>query len=508
MNILVVSECFSKGGLETHINTYYEELKKEHNFIFCFGTYTKTDYLKDAKIIDGINLSWTSTISDFCNTVNKLIEVIKEYKIDVIQVHPFYSLFPAAIAANQTNTKIVYTYHGYGSISFTNGAVDTILFQFLIEQFISKIFCVAENAIPWFNKFEKKQAYYIPNLVNENKLIQHNPVKNKTWALISRLDNGKDYEIRKLLSMLPKLDIKKLDIYGSGNQEEDLKRLVKELKLTRKVSFKGYVENLNDNIDNYTGTIGQGRVSLESLCMNYPSILCGYGKLVGVIDENIYNKVKNKNFVPSEFENITIEKLNNQLKEINKGDFAKYQLREKIINDFGINRTNEYIEEINKVSATSLSVLKYLYDDLIKIENKEQSFYFSEEVFKLLQKHFSLYTKNNNLKSIINIYDEIYKNKNISIENNNKVQYDIELINNNLKDINNCLNDVKEFTKKQTNEINELSSHYSDEITKLIQQNKELAEKNEELANWIYRIDNKPNLLKRIYRKIKNIIKK
>lgn len=508
MNILVVSECFSKGGLETHINTYYEELKKEHNFIFCFGTYTKTDYLKDAKIINDMNLSWNASINDFCNTVNRLIDIIKENNIDVIQVHPFYSLFPAAIAANQTKTKLVYSYHGYGSISFTTGAVDTILFQFLIEQFISKIFCIAENAIPWFNNFGKNQAYYIPNLVNENSLKEHKPAPNKTWALISRLDNGKDYEIRKLLKILPKLDIKKLDIYGSGNQEEDLKKLVKELKLTRKVSFKGYVENLNDSINNYTGTIGQSRATLESLCMNYPSILCGEGKIVGVINEEIYSKMKDKNFVPLELENTTIDRLNEQLKEINKGNYSKYQLRNKIIEDFGIEHTNEFIEEIKNVSGISLNILKYLYEDITKIENKEQNFYFSESVFKLIQKHFSLFTKNNNLKSIINIYDEIYKNKNISIENNNKVQYDIELINNNLKDINNCLNDVKEFTKKQTNEINELSSHYSDEITKLIQQNKELAEKNEELANWIYRIDNKPNLLKRIYRKIKNIIKK
>lgn len=38
MNLLIVSESFIKGGLETHINTYYNLMnKKEHNVFFAFS---------------------------------------------------------------------------------------------------------------------------------------------------------------------------------------------------------------------------------------------------------------------------------------------------------------------------------------------------------------------------------------------------------------------------------------------------------------------------------------
>ena len=126
-------------------------------------------------------------------------------------------------------------------------------------------------------------------------------------------DNDKIPEIAKFLKLLKKLDIKKVDIYGKGNKEEELKQLVKSLRLGKVVNFKGYVENLNEHIDNYTGTIGLGRVSMESLCMNYPSILAGYGKVIGVIDKETFDEVKGLNFVPSELEEKTEAEIISQI---------------------------------------------------------------------------------------------------------------------------------------------------------------------------------------------------
>ena len=40
MKILVVSDNFSKGGLETQINTYYNNLPNNIEFVFAFGKYT------------------------------------------------------------------------------------------------------------------------------------------------------------------------------------------------------------------------------------------------------------------------------------------------------------------------------------------------------------------------------------------------------------------------------------------------------------------------------------
>lgn len=481
MNILVLSEKYSAGGLETHINTYYEYLKHEHNFVFAFGEYHQSEYLKDAKIIEGLKFSNSVTIEEFCNTVETLINIIKENKIDVIHAHPFYTLFPAVFAANETCTKLVYTYHGYGSINFVNGPIDSILFPFFIEQFISKIFCVAENILPWFNKFEKKQAYYIPNVIDETKLKEHTPSLNKSWALLSRLDNDKIPEIAKFLKLLKKLDIKKVDIYGKGNKEEELKQLVKSLRLGKVVNFKGYVENLNEHIDNYTGTIGLGRVSMESLCMNYPSILAGYGKVIGVIDKETFDEVKGLNFVPSELEEKTEAEIISQIEEINKGNFKKYQLRKETIEEFGLSHINEYINEIKKCKKISLKIISTIYSEISNIEQKSDLFYETEYVFRVLQKNISSYTKNILLKNLINQYSENYKYKYLIHINENRIIKITEELDNLKKNHETELKDIKN------------SQETKDQIT-----NDKIANLNQRL----YTLEINRSLFKRLYMKI------
>ena len=41
MKILVISEKFDNGGLETQIKTYYESLPSDVEMVFAFGIYTE-----------------------------------------------------------------------------------------------------------------------------------------------------------------------------------------------------------------------------------------------------------------------------------------------------------------------------------------------------------------------------------------------------------------------------------------------------------------------------------
>ena len=50
MKILVISEAFDNGGLETQIKTYYEALPKNIKMIFAFGKYTEKIKLNNTKI--------------------------------------------------------------------------------------------------------------------------------------------------------------------------------------------------------------------------------------------------------------------------------------------------------------------------------------------------------------------------------------------------------------------------------------------------------------------------
>ena len=130
MNILIVSENFLNGGLETQINTTVNALKNDNEFFFALRAYNPNWNLKN--VFTDFNFSYNSTIYQFCDDVNNLIKIIKENNIEIIHVHPFYSLFPAVFAAKICNKPIVYTYHGISSYSFFSRINDNILYNDLI----------------------------------------------------------------------------------------------------------------------------------------------------------------------------------------------------------------------------------------------------------------------------------------------------------------------------------------------------------------------------------------
>lgn len=405
MNILVVSEHFIRGGLETHINTYYDLIDKRKNkVIFAFSKYEDNGYLKNASIYTDFNFNYNSSVHDFLLDVKRLVDIINENDIDVIQIHPFYSLFPALFAANITNTKVVYTYHGYSSINFIQGMLDSLLFLFGIEYQINKIFCVSNNVFDNFIDYHNSNVIFLPNIIDEDIYNEHQVVLNKKWALVSRIDYYKYSSIVKFLKILPELDIDQVDVYGSGDYVDKLLVFLKENNLCKKVHLKGFVSDISKQINEYTGTIGIGRVTIESLCMNYPSILIGYNKVIGVITPQIYDKLKSINFVPSALEDISVETFNMCLKQINSGELSKYQFRKKIIEDFGKKNVNKYIEELKNIEPVSLSVVNEIFDCLNLIDNKELSFYNSIEIFNIVSSKLSFFSRNLNSKIFSTIF--------------------------------------------------------------------------------------------------------
>lgn len=464
MNILVVSENFIKGGLETQINTYYELLKNKHNFYFAFSKYEDNGYLKDAKISKGFNFSSSSSIKDFINDVNKLVKIIKDNNIDVIHAHPFYSFFPSLFAANLTGIKFVYSYHGYVSMNFISNMNDTLLFMHALDNRLDKVFCASNNIIEYFEELHNKNAVYIPNIIDEKIYKEHKLVLNKKWALISRLDNDKYPSIIKFLSMLDKLDIDIVDIYGSGSMENNIKKFIKKNKLENKVFFKGFTNQIYNCLDNYNGTIGIGRVTLESLCMNYPSILIGYNKVVGIINKNLYNDVKNINFVPAALNDISIEEFNKELNDINLQKYDDYLLRKEVVNDFGTKNINKYVSELESIKVKNTDDLNIIFNEIKNIKNKNENFYTSLDVFTQLYFKLTAITKNPYFKIIANNLNKInelnYKNLELNIKINN-IKEENDKINEKLKNI--------EESLSLTNSLisNELEQYRSGKLYKL-----------------------------------------
>lgn len=145
MNILLVSEAFVGGGLETHIHSYYQELKKEHKFIFAFGTFKNRLPIDQSAVHADFNFKWESTVQEFIDDVEKLCNLITTEKIDVIHVHPFFSMYPALVASQLMGVPIAVTYHGIASFTFSSRIIDTIWYYYGMYELFGKIFTVSNT---------------------------------------------------------------------------------------------------------------------------------------------------------------------------------------------------------------------------------------------------------------------------------------------------------------------------------------------------------------------------
>ena len=198
MNVLIVSENFLEGGLETQINTTINTLSDKVTFFFAFSKYNSKWNFENVFI--DFNFSYSSTISQFCDDVDRLIDIIEKNKIDIVHVHPFYSFFPAIFAAKICKIPIVYTYHGMASYNFICQPVDTILFNMFMDYELDKIFSVSNEGKQILNNiiFNKNKTIFLPNPIDIEKFIKLNINNNKSWALISRLDIDKIDAIEKI----------------------------------------------------------------------------------------------------------------------------------------------------------------------------------------------------------------------------------------------------------------------------------------------------------------------
>lgn len=440
MRILVVSEKFVKGGLETHIKTLYDALVEDNKFFFVFGKYESKLDLSKAKIYSGFNFSYNSTVEEFCSDVEGLVKIIKTNKIDVIIVHPFYSIYPAVFAANLTKTKIILTSHGRTNLTFPTTPVEISLFEYFLYNQFNKVFSVSKSLIKALEKYKNLDAIYIPNLINFKNYKSHETKTNKKWAIISRLDNDKINSVIQMLDYFNDVDVEEIDVIGDGENINTIKEYIKEKNNSYKINLLGYIDDIPKQLDKgYTGVCGIGRVVAESLAMNIPTVCHGYGKVVGVINKEIYNLIKEENFIPEKLDNISKEDFKKQIDSINKGKNSKYCLRKEIIKDFDVLVwKDEFLSQINKCHEINNFALNELYNEIMKFSN--EGFYYSNNVFKLIYNMISNYTYNIDLKNntaMVYMMSEINDKiklieKNISIIMSNNYQIDSSKIANNI----------------------------------------------------------------------------
>ena len=504
MNILIVADNFTKGGMETHFATYYENLKNKIGLFYCFSNFEDNIKLKSDNVYTGFHFNFNDSIADLKEDVDKLVNIIYENKIDIIQVNPFYCVFSCFFAAVRTNTKLVYTMHSSSSINFTVNLYDQILFEYTAEKCFSAAISVSELGEIMFDQIGMKNNFFLPNPFDFEKYRKTKISDNKHWAVISRLDSDKEETVRKVIESLDDIDIDELDIYGDGDCIEELKNVSKSCK--KNVNFMGYRTDLPDVLfDKYSGVICSERCAIEGLAMGYPVLFVGHSGFCGIIDEDIYDHSKKYNFMPNGVLTKSISEINKQLEMVYSGSVP--ELRERVFDDFNIEDIgNKYLKIMSELKPAQFpSESMSFVNDILSL-NKDVLYHNSRESYEVARRNLMNSSNRIAFRNKFLMMDMIHYNSDILIGKTDLIIAEqkesvIDLFDTRMKqtadDINKKIDDSNESMIRLNDKIDR-----SDEM--MMQYAKTIEEQTEKR---IYENVNSKWIIKNDLRKIKNKIK-
>ena len=245
-----------------------------NSLIVVFNSETNKNYIKKLK---------ENNVKIICFWRSPLYVLKKIFQCNLVLVHLFPAMYLIPIL-RLLNKKVMFVEHS------TNSRRRNLLLFKLIDNFVYskcvKIICVSDlvkESLKAYYKFSFTQIVVIKNGVNLrhiNSFYYNKKSKSKGTVIgtLGRLSEEKNYiGLIKACSLLKSNYI--LKVGGDGQLLDDLKRLVKQLNLERKIFFVGEVINVDQffrELDFYVQPSlweGFGLTVVESQMYNLPICL-------------------------------------------------------------------------------------------------------------------------------------------------------------------------------------------------------------------------------------------
>lgn len=436
-NILLVSDSFLKGGLESRIISQIEQLKKHHtNFYLACENLDESNRPLFKDILHLSNLQSLNNpnppIKEIIKSRDLLIKFCKKNKIDFIDCQPFCCVLPAALCAQKNDTPISFTLHGVISGDFVDYKYPEIriLFYIAMKYGIDQIFAVAEY-------LEDLYSFLSPNIFiarNGTSFQKSRNLKqsNSTgkFAIASRLDMPKTTIIMDFLPLIHDLkNINSIEIYGNGDSKNLLASFIKNSNLS-KVSLKGWSNTLISDIrqGDYDAVFGMGKVVLDALNANVPIGVLGYGGFAGFITPDSIKNFAKTNL--TSWDQISTSKIKDAINEVQKHP-EKFKLSLKDLSIFRDEQNwDNYFNYIKTIRPHNHQIIQHFNTVLDQYYKTNRQLHISKLIqkldpllqntndifYKTLSMHNALENQISELTNTINVKDEIIAQKDTTIE--------------------------------------------------------------------------------------------
>jgi glycosyltransferase involved in cell wall biosynthesis len=306
INVLQLVEGFSFGGAEGKLLELVERLdKSKYNVTVCSLGLGGILQEKFEKI--GVKVLVISRKSKFdCAFIFKLIKLMREEKIDILQTTLFFADFIGPIAAKLAGVRVTLAWE---TISAPEWLVKRRLIAYKIAmKFADKIISVSEATKIWSVKkrgISPEKLVTIPYGVDLQK-YNLNPASEKRKELgvssgtilfgtVARLhkQKGHVYLIKAVKDVVKEIPNVKFVFIGDGELREELEEQVNKFKIADKFLFLGFrydVDELLKTIDVFVlPSLYEGlpNVILEAMACGQPVIATSVDGSPEAIENNV-----------------------------------------------------------------------------------------------------------------------------------------------------------------------------------------------------------------------------
>ena len=324
-SLLVTTELFNIGGLETHVAGEVACLAEEGFRIhLVVGPNTSDKMLpKEAtSVTTGLVMGPAMTTAELIQTVESLRKIIRAQGVECVHAHPFMSLVPSQIAAELEGIPFVVTLHGPASLSDCYGPLYDFLLASVIlpkaDMVVAVSQEVADLAAPYV---DDARLCVLPNGVPVGifgaDLVED--CADGRWLLVSRLDIHKVVGIRDFIQKAAAAGLPGVLIVGDGDARGKLLSQLDVDGLSNYVEFLGARTDVAKLMQRAAGVAGMGRVILEGLACSKPAVLVGYDGVKGVVTPDVFRVASATNFSGRKMPTISATEFSRQLSMTQRG---------------------------------------------------------------------------------------------------------------------------------------------------------------------------------------------
>lgn len=259
LKIIILINSLDGGGAERVVTTLLNNLVNEYECHLILIE-NKISYELDKKI-NVINLSESSNQNGIIKLIRlpliayKLSKVIKKYKFSQVTSFLYRSNYVNILAKYLSKHKCIISERIAPSSMYEDNSISSRISKILIknlynkaDKIISVSKAIENDLLKNFNINVKQNVIYNPYDIEKIKelseiSISYNIEKEKSIITIGSLGKRKNHSL--LINAFSKIDDEeyKLYILGKGEEEINLKILIKNLNLEKRVIFLGFDSN-------------------------------------------------------------------------------------------------------------------------------------------------------------------------------------------------------------------------------------------------------------------------